>query len=280
MTGGHSKTSAVQTRPEGVLVTGAGQRMGRGIAMGLAAAGWRVAVHYHRSDADAAAVVAEIKALGGEAAAVDCNLADAVATGRLVAQATKAVGPVTCLVNNASAFVYDDARTVSAETWDHHMAVNLRAPVLLTRDFANALDGGKAQDGAGVVVNILDQKVYNENPDFLSYTASKIGLEGLTRVLALALAPRVRVCGVAPGLTLASGAQTPEQFAKAHAKALLGVGSTVEDIVRTVLFVVNAPSMTGQTLVVDGGQHLQKRPHDVMFADGIKLPEMGDANNG
>ncbi len=279
MTGAHGKTSAAQTVPEGALVTGAGQRMGRGIALGLAAAGWRVAVHYNRSDADAAAVVAEIEALGGEAAAVGCDLADAAATGRLVAQVAGAVGPVTCLVNNASAFMYDDARTVSAETWDHHMAVNLRAPVLLTRDFANALDDGKAQDSVGVVVNILDQKVYNENPDFLSYTASKIGLEGLTRVLALALAPRVRVCGVAPGLTLASGEQTPEQFAKAHAKALLGVGSTVEDIVRTVRFVVNAPSMTGQTLVVDGGQHLQKRAHDVMFADGIQPPEMGEAKN-
>ncbi len=251
--------------------------MGRGIALGMAAAGWRVAVHYNRSDADAAAVVAEIEALGGVAASVGCDLADPVATGRLIAEAGDAVGPMTCVVNNASAFAYDDARSVSAEIWDHHMAVNLRAPVLLTRDFANSLGQaagvGKAR---GVVVNILDQKVYNENPDFLSYTASKIGLEGLTRVLALALAPTIRVCGVAPGLTLASGEQTPEQFAKAHGKALLGVGSTVEDIVRTVLFVVNAPSMTGQTLVVDGGQHLQKRAHDVMFADGIEPPEQKD----
>ena len=152
------------------------------------------------------------------------------------------------------------------------MAVNLRAPVLLTRDFANALLVDGEGTAKGVVVNILDQKVHNENPDFLSYTASKMGLDGLTRVLALALAPNVRVCGVAPGLTLASGEQTPEQFAAAHGKALLGVGSTVEDIVRSVLFMVNAPSVTGQTLVVDGGQHLQKRAHDVMFADGIEPP--------
>ena len=264
--------STARMAPEGALVTGAGQRMGRGIALGLAAAGWRVAVHYNSSDRAAAATVAEIEAAGGTAAAVGCDLADAAATGRLVEQAGDAVGRLTCLVNNASAFAYDDARTVKAATWDHHMAVNLRAPVLLTRDFANALLVDGEGTAKGVVVNILDQKVHNENPDFLSYTASKMGLDGLTRVLALALAPNVRVCGVAPGLTLASGEQTPEQFAAAHGKALLGVGSTVEDIVRSVLFMVNAPSVTGQTLVVDGGQHLQKRAHDVMFADGIEPP--------
>ncbi len=254
--------------PGGALVTGAAQRMGRGIAMALAAAGWRVAVHYNRSRGPADATVADIIAAGGQAAAVGCDLSDGDAVGGLVKQAADLVGPVTCLVNNASMFAYDDVRTVTAATWDAHMAVNLRAPALLARDFANGLGGQEH----GVIVNILDQKVFNENPDFLSYTASKMGLEGLTRVLALALAPRIRVCGIAPGLTLASGEQTPEQFAKAHAKAPLGVGSTVEDIARSVLFVVNAPSMTGQTLVVDGGQHLQKRAHDVMFGDGIDLP--------
>lgn len=251
------------------MVTGAAQRMGRGIALAMAAAGWRVAVHYNRSKGPADATVAEIVAAGGVAAAVGCDLSDGDAVGGLVQNAQDAVGPVTCLVNNASMFAYDDVHTVTTATWDAHMAVNLRAPALLARDFANAL----GDDGSGMIVNILDQKVFNENPDFLSYTASKMGLEGLTRVLALALAPRIRVCGIAPGLTLASGEQTPQQFAKAHAKAPLGVGSTLEDIARSVLFVVNAPSMTGQTLVVDGGQHLQKRAHDVMFADGIELPD-------
>ena len=249
--------------------------MGRGIAMALAAAGWRVAVHYNTSREPAEATVRDIRAAGGDASVVGCDLGDAAAVGGLVKAAADAVGPLRCLVNNASMFAYDDVRSVTAANWDAHMAVNLRAPALLARDFANAMaaedDGGTAGDG-GVIVNILDQKVFNENPDFLSYTASKMGLEGLTRVLALALAPGIRVCGIAPGLTLASGEQTASQFAAAHAKAPLGVGSTVEDIARAVLFVVNAPSITGQTLVVDGGQHLQKRAHDVMFADGIELP--------
>ncbi|MHA1564139.1 MAG: SDR family oxidoreductase [Alphaproteobacteria bacterium] len=245
----------------GVLVTGAARRIGKAIAEALAGDGWRVAVHYNTSRTDAEETVAAIRARGGMAEAVQADLGDEAALQALIALAGAAVGPLTCLINNASRFEYDDIVSLSATSWDRHMAVNLRAPALLSRDFAAAMRAGDE----GVIVNILDQKVGNENPDFLSYSVSKMGLEALTRLLALALAPRIRVCGIAPGLTLPSGGQTPESFAKAHALSPLGQGSTVQEIVRCVQFAISARAMTGQTIMVDGGQHLQKRAHDVMF---------------
>ena len=244
-----------------VLITGAARRIGKAIAEVLAADGWRVAVHYNSSRAEAEETVATIRAKGGVAEAVQADLGDEAALKELMVLAKEAVGPLTCLINNASRFEYDDIGSLSGTSWDRHMAVNLRAPALLSRDFAAALVDGDE----GVIVNILDQKVGNENPDFLSYSVSKMGLEALTRLLALALAPRIRVCGVAPGLTLPSAGQTAESFAKAHALSPLGQGSTVAEIAQCVLFVINARAMTGQTIMVDGGQHLQKRAHDVMF---------------
>ncbi len=244
-----------------VLVTGAARRIGKGIAEALAADGWRVAVHYNISQNEAEETVAGIRARGGMAEPVQGDLGDETAVGALVARAAGAVGPLNCLINNASRFEYDDIASLSVASWERHMAVNLRAPALLSRDFSKAL----AADAEGVIVNILDQKVGNENPDFLSYSISKMGLEALTRLLALALAPRIRVCGIAPGLTLPSGGQSAEAFARAHALSPLGRGSTVQEIARAVCYVIGARAMTGQTIMVDGGQHLQKRAHDVMF---------------
>ncbi len=245
----------------GAIVTGGAKRIGRGIADALAADGWRTVVHYNTSRAAADAAVAEIQAAGGDAVALGADLGDAAAAAGLIAAAEAAVGPLGCVVNNASIFEFDTADTFTVDGWDKHLAVNLRAPALLARRFAAGLPPG----AGGVVVNLIDQKVENLNPDFFSYTASKLALHGLTRLLAVALAPAVRVCGIAPGLTLPSGDQAEARFAEVHDRTPLGRGSTVADIVTAVRYVLSAASLTGQTIVVDGGEHLRPRPRDVMF---------------
>lgn len=249
---------------ETALVTGAGRRIGRAVALALAADGWRVVVHYNASAGEAEEVVAEIANAGGTAAAIQADLGDAAETDTLVERAARMLGPVTLLVNNASRFAKDSIDDVTASGWDANMAVNLRAPALLARDMAARLPEGMR----GLVVNLVDQKVWNMNPDFLSYTIAKFGLEGLTRALAMALAPRVRVCGVAPGLTLRSGKQTQAGFERAHGRMLVGRGSNPEDIVAAVRYLVAAPAVTGHTILVDGGQHLQASERDIMFTAG------------
>jgi NAD(P)-dependent dehydrogenase (short-subunit alcohol dehydrogenase family) len=259
------------TSARGALVTGAAQRIGRAIALGLANDGWHLAIHYHRSDEAAAETVAAIEGRGGTATAIAADLADADAAAQLVAAAAAATGGLGCLVNNASRFAADDIASVSAAGFDAAMAVNLRAPVLLSRAFAEALP----DDAEGVIVNLLDQKLVNPNPDFLSYTLSKYGLSGLTTTLAMALGPRIRVCGVAPGLTLPSADQRPEQFAAVHGRTPLGRGATAEDIAGAVRYLVAADAVTGEVVLVDGGQHLVGSARDVMF---LKPDE--DGNGG
>lgn len=251
----------VKRKQQAALVTGAGRRIGRAIAIGLADDGWDVAVHYHRSKRDAETLASEIAARGVMAVAVGCDLGDANAVTGLLPECGRRLGPVGCLVNNAALFEYDSIESLDALVWERHMNVNLRAPLLLARDFAKQLPEGVV----GCIVNMLDQKVFNLNPDFLSYTIAKIGLEGATRVLAMSMAPRVRVCGIAPGITLVSGEQSKEGFERAHRFAPLGRSSDLEDVVNAVRFVVNAKSLTGDTIVVDGGQHLWPRPRDVQF---------------
>ncbi len=251
------------------LVTGGSVRLGAFIARRLAADGWNIAIHYREHDADAKALARELEATGVKTVCVAADLADADDLPSIFARANAALGFCGVLVNSASAFAYDEAGTVSAASMDPLYAVNFRAPVLLARHFTEQLPG----DEKGVIVNLLDQKVYNLNPDFFSYTLMKSGLEAATRLLAMALAPRVRVCGVAPGLTLRSGDQTEEGFRDAHAKVPLGKGSTPEDVAEAVAFLTRIPSMTGTTLVVDGGQWLQKRRRDVMFSYGIGTPD-------
>lgn len=243
------------------LVTGGARRIGRSIALALAADGWDIAVHYGRSAAEAADTVRAIEALGRRAAAFDCDLADAAAVRALPARCAQALGPLMCLVNNASLFEYDTAPGFDPELLARTMAINLAAPLLL----AQALAGQVPAGGQGVVVNLLDQKLFNPNPDFLSYTLSKAALLEATRLLARALAPRVRVVGVAPGITLTSGEQTDAGFAAAHAKTPLGRSSTPDDVAEAVVYAARARAVTGATLLVDGGQHLVPSDRDVMF---------------
>jgi NAD(P)-dependent dehydrogenase (short-subunit alcohol dehydrogenase family) len=243
------------------LVTGGAKRIGRAIALALAQRGWDVAVHYRNSAAEAEATVREIQALGRRAAAVPCDLSDQAAVKALLGQAAAALGPVSCVVNNASLFENDSAADFSVAALDRHMHANLAAPLLLAQALHTATPAGSQS----VVINLLDQKLFNLNPDFLSYTLSKAALHSATTMLAQALAPKTRVVGVAPGITLVSGNQTEAGFAKAHAQTPLGKSSTPEDIANAVCFLAESPAITGATLLVDGGQHLIPLQRDVMF---------------
>jgi NAD(P)-dependent dehydrogenase (short-subunit alcohol dehydrogenase family) len=245
------------------LVTGAARRIGRVIALAMARRGWDIAVHYGQSADEALSTVSEIEALGRRAVAVQCDLADEAQVKALLPRAADALkaGRISCVVNNASLFDRDDAGDFSVACLDRHMHANLAAPILLTRALYDATpDGSQA-----VAVNLLDQKLFNLNPDFLSYTLSKAALQTATTMLAQALAPKVRVVGVAPGITMVSGDQTEEGFAKAHAITPLGRSSTPEDVASAVCFVAESPAITGTTLLVDGGQHLIPLQRDVMF---------------
>jgi len=243
------------------LVTGAGRRIGRAIALGLARAGWDIAVHYRASEDDARATVREVEALGRRAALLACDLSDEEAVRALLGRAIEALGPVGCVVNNASQFEYDSAADFSPALLAAHMHANVSAPILL----AQALHVATPAGSQACVINLLDQKLYNLNPDYLSYTLSKAALQTATTMLAQALAPTVRVCAVAPGLTLVSGEQTEGGFEKAHQATPLGHSSTPQDIVDAVCYLAGARAVTGSTLLVDGGQHLMPLPRDVMF---------------
>jgi NAD(P)-dependent dehydrogenase (short-subunit alcohol dehydrogenase family) len=246
-----------QTLPPAALVTGAARRIGRAIAVELARAGLAVAVHYSRSAEDAARVVAEIEAGGGRAAAVACDLAREDDTATLVERAEALVGPLGVLVNNASTFERDDALGASRADWDRHMETNLRAPFVLSQGFARRLPEFIGGVGAeGVIVNMLDQRVWNLDPHFTTYTLSKAGLWTLTQTLALALAPRIRVVGIGPGPALPSARQTPQQFAAQAAATPLGRPTSPDEIARTIRHLLTTPSVTGQMLALDGGQHL------------------------
>jgi NAD(P)-dependent dehydrogenase (short-subunit alcohol dehydrogenase family) len=243
------------------LVTGAARRIGQTIALAMARRGWHVVVHYGRSEAEAQATAREIEMLGQRAVALECDLANEAAVKTLLRRATAVLGPISCVVNNASLFEFDDAAAFSVARLDAHMHANLAAPVLL----AQALHEGTPAGSQTVVINLLDQKLFNLNPDFLSYTLSKAALHTATTMLAQALAPKVRVVGIAPGITLPSGEQTAQGFGRAHAVTPLGRSSTPDDIAATVCFVAESPAITGTTLLVDGGQHLISLQRDVMF---------------
>lgn len=249
------------TIPRVALVTGAGKRLGRAIALGLAAAGWDVAVHYRHSEAEARQTAHEIAALGRRAVLLDCDLADETAVRALLGRAAAALGEVGCVVNSASQFDYDSAPDFSPALLAAHMQANVAAPILLAQALHRATPAG----AEAVVINLLDQKLYNLNPDYLSYTLSKAALHTATTMLAQALAPTVRVAAVAPGLTMVSGDQTESGFAQAHQATPLGRSSSAADIVDAVVYLAGARAVTGTTLLVDGGQHLVPLPRDVMF---------------
>jgi NAD(P)-dependent dehydrogenase (short-subunit alcohol dehydrogenase family) len=234
------------------LITGAALRIGRAIALDLARHGWSVAVHYRSQAAAAAELVAELERAGGRAAALEADLGDERQVAGLVERAAAAIGPLTCLVNNAAAFEPDLVGTATRQSWDRHLETNLRAPFVLIQHFARQLP----ETESGSVVNLIDQRVLNPTPYFVSYTVSKVGLWTLTRTLALALAPRIRVNAIGPGPTLRSARQSEADFARQCAATPLGRGTTPGEIADAVRFLLSAPAVTGQMIALDGGQHL------------------------
>jgi NAD(P)-dependent dehydrogenase (short-subunit alcohol dehydrogenase family) len=241
-----------------VLVTGGAKRVGAAIAARLAGAGWRVVIHHRRSPDDAEALAKTIGAL-----TIGAALEDPAAAEALPARTAALIGaPLDAVVNNASVFEYNTALDFTPAALDRDIAVNLRAPVLIARAFAATLGEGRT----GAVVNLLDQKLWNLNADFFSYTISKMGLEGATRLLAKALAPAVRVNAVAPGLVLPSGDQTQEEFDAVSAKYnLLKRPIDIDAIAGAVEFLLENPAVTGQTIIADNGQHMVASDHDIMF---------------
>ena len=234
------------------LVTGAAKRIGRAIALDLAAHGWRVAIHYRSSREEALRVVETIRAAGGMATAIAADLADVEQVRDLIGRCADELGPPTCLINNASEFLLDTIASLTAADWDTHLDINLKAPVFLSQALYLALPEG----AEGNVINICDQRVWRPTPQFFSYTISKAGLWTATQTLAQAMAPRVRVNAIGPGPVLRSVHQTEQDFAKEAAATILRRGPTLAEIAAAVRFILATPSMTGQMIALDGGQHL------------------------
>ena len=234
------------------LSTGAGRRIGRALALAMAGAGYDIALHCHTSCAEAEGAAAEIDALGRRAAVLRADLLDEHETRALVAAAHRALGPVTLLINNASVFEDDRIETLASDTWRAHMEVNLHAPLVLSQSFAAELPA----DRTGLIINILDQRVWNPNPQFFSYSLSKAALWMATRTMAQGLAPRIRVNGIGPGPTLPSVHQTLEMFQAEAEHTPLQRRATPADIAAAALYLIDARSVTGQMIAVDGGQHL------------------------
>lgn len=243
------------------LVTGASQRIGKAIALRLAAEGWHLLVHYAQSEAAARETCDEITSAGGRATPIQADLSSPDAVTGVLDAAFAAAPGLRLLVNNASTFQYDTAATASMASLQHNFCVNAAAPILLSRQFA----AGLPDTADGLVVNILDNRISAPNPDYFSYGVSKFALDGATRLLALALAPRVRVNGIAPGITLVSGEQTEDNFRSSHVRNPLGRGCTPEQIADAVSFLWRAAAMTGTVITIDGGQSLVNPGRDVAF---------------
>lgn len=255
------------------LVTGAGKRLGRAMALYLGQRGYDVAVHYASSSAGADETAGEIMAMGRKSVALQADLLSEEAVKGLMPRAAEALGgPVHVLVNNASIFEHETFESTTRESWDRHMESNLRAPFVLTQALAAqipapVMDEMNEPVAQGLVVNMIDQRVRKLTPDFASYTIAKMGLWAMTRTAAQALAPRVRVNGIGPGPTLQSTEQTAEQFAKQRARTVLKRGVNTSDIVGALGYFLDAPAITGQLLCVDGGQHLAWQTPDVLGVD-------------
>ena len=281
-------SASFSSTPRTALVTGAGKRLGREIALGLARAGWRVAVHYRSSEAEALQTAADclqafaqwqaqagLKATGGDASAslngtqlqlqhfiFKADLANEEDARKLLPQVVSQLGRVDAVINSAALFEHDDVQSFSYANMAQHWASNTGAAIVLAQALHQHCQSRGAQAAESVVINMLDQKLWNPNPDFLSYTLSKAALEAANTLLAQALAPLVRVVGVAPGLTLTSHMLDDDKFQKLHTLSPLGRSSSVEEVVSTVVFAVHNRAMTGTTLLVDGGQHLMKFERD------------------
>ncbi len=250
--------------PGTALVTAAGRRIGKAIAIDLGRQGFNVAVHYCTSAVEAETVAKDIRGFGVEAATFQADLADAGAALALVTRAASDLGAVTCLINNASIFEADDVATITSESWDAHLDLNLRAPALLARAFAEQLPDGIQ----GNIVNLIDERVLRPNPQFMSYFASKFGLWGLTQTMAQGFGGQIRVNGIGPGPTLKNSRQTEAQFAGVQSRLPLGYGPTLEDICRAVRFILQTPCLTGQMIALDSGQHLAWQTPDLAGSDG------------
>ena len=249
-----------QPGTKAALITGAARRIGRQIATDLAAQGYAVGIHYNGSADDAAEVVREIRAAGGQAEMIQGDLSDPHVPARLMAQAVEAFGGLSLLVNNASRFEPDEVGSITLESWSQHLDTNLRAPVFLAQAFAAALP----ENASGSIINIVDQRVWKLNPRFFSYTLSKAALWDVTRTLAQALAPRIRVNAIGPGPALPSPRMDQRELDKQAALTLLQHGTSPKEISAAVTFILSAPAMTGQMIVLDGGQHLVWQTPDVM----------------
>lgn len=234
------------------LVTGAARRIGRAMALALAADGWDVGVHFNRSQDAAEQLAKDIRALGRRALTLSADLSQSAEARELIPRCASGLGVPSCLINNASLFSDDRLESLEDEGWQAHMSVNMRAPVLLAQSLAAHLPAG----AQGHIINIIDQRVLRPEPDFFSYSASKAGLWWITRTMAQTLAPAIRVNAIAPGPVLRSIHQSQEEFDAEQSATLLRHGATPEDIVAAVRFLIGTPSITGQMICVDGGQHL------------------------
>ena len=241
------------------LVTGAAKRLGRAIALDLAAHGWNVAIHYNGSEKDADSAAQAVRGFGGKAVLLKCDLSEEAQTAVLVARAVRELGPLTALINSASLFEKDDWQSATRQSWDDHMEVNLRAPLLLSQHFARQLPA----DTKGSIINIIDQRVLKPTPQFLSYSLSKAGLYWLTTTLAQGMAPHIRVNAVGPGPTLKNPRQSDTDFNRQRDATILGQGADPADICGAVRYLLEADAVTGQMIAVDGGQHLIWQTPDV-----------------
>jgi len=251
------------------LVTGAGKRLGRAMALYLASRGQDVAVHYASSGAGAEAVCAEIRAMGRKAVAVQADLLDEAQVETLIPRAVAALGPLTILINNASIFEYDRIETATRKGWDRHIESNLRAPYVLTQAFAaqcapTGTDAAGEPLASGLIVNMIDQRIWKPTPEFSTYTIAKMGLWALTQTAAQGLAPQIRVNAIGPGPTMQGSRQSAGHFARQRAATILNRGANPADITAALGFFLDSPAVTGQMIAVDGGQHLGWRTPDVL----------------
>lgn len=250
----------MSSRPKIALVTGAAKRIGRAIALRLARDGYDIGVHYGRSRDDALVLVAELTALGVRAAPLQADLADVATVTGLIDGARDALGPISVLINNASVFADDRARNLTLDSWRLHMDTNLLTPVLLSQAFAAQVDIPEAAS----IINLIDQRVLRPSPPFFSYGLSKAGLWHATRTLAQALAPAIRVNAIGPGPTLKSIHQSEQDFAREARATLLQKPTSPEEVAEAAIFLLNAPSVTGQMICVDSGQHLTWKTIDML----------------
>jgi len=252
------------------LVTGAGKRLGRAMALHLADNGYDVALHYATSATDATEVAAMITAKGRKAVVLQADLLVEAEVTALIPAAMQALGgPITCLINNASIFEYDTLASATRESWDRHIESNLRAPFVLTQAIASHMpepvgDENGEPVAQGLVVNMIDQRVRKLTPEFMTYTLAKMGLWALTQTAAQALAPKIRVNAIGPGPTLQGARQSDQHFANQRSSTILQRGANSSDITAALQFFLASPGVTGQLICVDGGQHLGWQTPDIL----------------